>query len=110
MIGSVVGHAAFSRAEPEAAAAENAFDRRAITALNDSTTGYADAVRTDIDEAGDPDTADLLTEISRAVDEQSWFLEVHVQEPTGTLRDGDAARRGSHGSGASRPALRTAST
>ena len=41
------------------------------------------------DEAGDPDTADLLTEVSRAIDKQLWFLEAHVQEPTGEMRDGD---------------------
>ena len=41
---------------------------------------------------GDDDTADLFTEISRAVDKHLWFLEAHVQEPTGTLRDGNAGR------------------
>jgi starvation-inducible DNA-binding protein len=56
---------------------------------------YATAVRQTIaetDEAGDPDTADLFTEISRAVDKHLWFLEAHVQEPTGTLRDGNQGR------------------
>lgn len=64
-----------------------------VAALIDSYAGYANAVRENIDEtdeAGDPDTADLFTEVSRAVDKQLWFLEAHVQEPTGQMRDGDA--------------------
>ena len=63
-----------------------------VAALIDSYAGYANAVRENIDEtdeAGDPDTADLFTEISRAVDKQLWFLEAHVQEPTGDMRDGN---------------------
>ncbi len=66
-----------------------------IAALIDSYAAYANAVRQNIDEtdeAGDPDTADLFTEISRAVDKHLWFLEAHVQEPTGTLRDGISGR------------------
>ena len=66
-----------------------------IAALIDSYATYANAVRENIDEtdeAGDPDTADLFTEISRAVDKHLWFLEAHVQEPTGALRDGNAGR------------------
>jgi len=66
-----------------------------VAALIDSYAAYANAVRENIDEtdeAGDPGTADLFTEISRAVDKQLWFLEAHVQEPTGTLRDGNPGR------------------
>ncbi|MEH3144151.1 MAG: DNA starvation/stationary phase protection protein Dps [Methylobacterium frigidaeris] len=65
-----------------------------ISALIDRYATYANAVRQNIDEtdeAGDADTADLFTEVSRAVDKQLWFLEAHVQEPTGTMRDGDGA-------------------
>lgn len=63
-----------------------------LAALIDRYAAYANAVRTNIDEtdeAGEPDTADLFTEISRAVDKQLWFLEAHVQEPKGNMRDGD---------------------
>ena len=63
-----------------------------LAALIDRYSVYANAVRQNIDEtdeAGDPDTADLLTEVSRAIDKQLWFLEAHVQEPTGEIRDGD---------------------
>ena len=31
------------------------------------------------DEAGDKDTADLFTEVSRALDKDLWFLEAHLQ-------------------------------
>jgi len=30
-------------------------------------------------ELGDADTADLFTEISRAIDKQLWFVEAHLQ-------------------------------
>jgi starvation-inducible DNA-binding protein len=63
-----------------------------LAALIDRYAAFANSVRTSIDEAdeaGDPDTADLFTEISRGLDKQLWFLEAHVQEPTGPIRDGD---------------------
>ena len=63
-----------------------------LAALIDRYGSYANAVRENIDEAddaGDAGTADLFTEISRGVDKQLWFLEAHVQEPTGNMRDGD---------------------
>ncbi len=63
-----------------------------LAALIDRYSVFANSVRENIDEtdeAGDPDTADLLTEVSRAIDKQLWFLEAHVQEPTGEIRDGD---------------------
>jgi starvation-inducible DNA-binding protein len=65
-----------------------------LAALIDRYATYANAVRKNIDEtddAGDPGTSDLFTEISRGVDKSLWFLEAHVQEPTGQLRDGDGA-------------------
>ena len=60
-----------------------------IKALIDRYARFANSVRQNIDdtgEAGDPGTADLLTEVSRAVDKQLWFLEAHAQEPSGTFR------------------------
>jgi DNA-binding ferritin-like protein len=39
-----------------------------------------DTFRTEQDEAGDPDTADIFTEVSRGIDKQLWFLEAHTQE------------------------------
>jgi starvation-inducible DNA-binding protein len=63
-----------------------------LAALIDRYALYANAVRKNIDDtddAGDAGTSDLFTEISRGVDKQLWFLEAHVQEPTGAMRDGD---------------------
>ena len=63
-----------------------------VAALIDRYAVYANAVRQNIDdtdEAGDAGTSDLLTEVSRGVDKQLWFLEAHVQEPKGDMRDGD---------------------
>jgi starvation-inducible DNA-binding protein len=54
-----------------------------VHALIERYAAVANAVRTSIDEAdeaGDPDTADLFTEVSRGIDKQLWFLEAHIQE------------------------------
>jgi starvation-inducible DNA-binding protein len=54
-----------------------------IHALIDRYATFANALRANIDEvdeAGDPDTADLFTEVSRGMDKQLWFLEAHTQE------------------------------
>ncbi len=43
----------------------------------------ANIVRDDIDrtaEMGDADTADMLTGVSRSLEEALWFLEAHVQD------------------------------
>jgi starvation-inducible DNA-binding protein len=43
---------------------------------------FGGIVRNAIEEAdrlGDPDTADLFTQISRAVDKYTWFVEAHAQ-------------------------------
>jgi starvation-inducible DNA-binding protein len=56
-----------------------------VHALIERYAACANAVRKNIDEtddAGDKDTADLLTEVSRGLDKQLWFLEAHVQEPS----------------------------
>jgi starvation-inducible DNA-binding protein len=63
-----------------------------LAALIDRYADYGNALRDNIDaadDAGDADTADLFTEVSRGIDKQLWFLEAHVQEPTGQIRDGD---------------------
>ena len=52
-------------------------------ALIDRYAAVANAIRQsidEVDEAGDPDTADIFTEVSRGVDKQLWFLEAHTQE------------------------------
>ncbi|MBW8269296.1 DNA starvation/stationary phase protection protein Dps [Caldovatus aquaticus] len=53
-----------------------------VRALAERYAQVAKALRTGIDqaaEAGDADTADLLTEQSRAVDKMLWMLEAHLQ-------------------------------
>jgi starvation-inducible DNA-binding protein len=54
-----------------------------VTALSDRYAVYAATNRAAIDEAaeaGDQDTADMFTEISRAADKHLWFLEGHLQK------------------------------
>jgi starvation-inducible DNA-binding protein len=54
-----------------------------LTALIERYGKAANNVRESIDqadEAGDADTADIFTEVSRGLDKALWFLEAHVQE------------------------------
>ncbi|MCA1685277.1 MAG: DNA starvation/stationary phase protection protein Dps [Planctomycetia bacterium] len=56
--------------------------REHVAALVERFSLYAAHVRSAIDESdglGDKSTADLYTEISRAVDKRLWFLEAHLQ-------------------------------
>ena len=51
-------------------------------ALADRLAAFGKAVRDAINatgEAGDADTSDLFTEISREIDKQLWFVEAHLQ-------------------------------
>lgn len=55
---------------------------RHVRALIHQVAQLASTVRSAISkaaEAGDPTTADLFTEISRALDKDLWFLEAHIQ-------------------------------
>ena len=56
-----------------------------LAALIERYGKAANAARAGIDEsddAGDADTADILTAYSRALDKALWFLEAHTQEPS----------------------------
>ena len=60
-----------------------------LKALIDHFAIHANAIRQsidDADEAGDPDTADIFTQVSRELDKELWFLEAHVQEESGKPR------------------------
>lgn len=51
-------------------------------ALSDRLAAFGKLVRDAINstaEAGDADTSDLFTEVSRAIDKQLWFVEAHLQ-------------------------------
>ena len=53
-----------------------------ITALSGALAQFGQSVRHSIDEAGqlpDAATADVFTEVSRAVDKLLWFVEAHQQ-------------------------------
>jgi starvation-inducible DNA-binding protein len=53
-----------------------------VAAVSDRLAAFGKAARAAIDSAaqfGDPDTADIFTEVSREVDKQLWFLEAHLQ-------------------------------
>ena len=53
-----------------------------VEALAERYAAFAATTRAGIDAAtdlGDQSTADLLTEVSRAVDKSLWFLEAHLQ-------------------------------
>jgi starvation-inducible DNA-binding protein len=53
-----------------------------VDALSTALADFGRLVRQNIDdtsELGDQDTADLLTEISREIDKNLWFVEAHIQ-------------------------------
>ncbi len=53
-----------------------------VEAIADRLAAYGEAVRTATDKAvelEDQDTADLFTEVSRAIDKDLWFVEAHLQ-------------------------------
>jgi len=66
-----------------------------VTALADRYAPYARTIREAIDQTddlGDADTADLYTEVSRAIDKRLWFLEAHLQTSTEATARFDGAQ------------------
>lgn len=56
--------------------------QESVSALVERYADLAETTRKAIDtadEAGDMDTADLFTEVSRGLDKSLWFLEAHLQ-------------------------------
>ncbi len=57
-------------------------DRETAAVVADRLAAFGTAVRAAIDESdelGDQATADLFTEVSRAIDKHLWFVEAHLQ-------------------------------
>ena len=53
-----------------------------VDALSSALSAFGKKVRANIDEAdeaGDMDTADVFTEVSRGIDKLLWFVEAHIQ-------------------------------
>ena len=53
-----------------------------VDALSSALAAFGKEVRKSIDEAddaGDKDTADVFTEVSRGIDKLLWFVEAHIQ-------------------------------
>jgi len=67
-----------------------------VVALADRYAAYGKTIREEIDitgDIGDADTADLYTEISRAIDKRLWLLEAHLQAPLELITVNGAARK-----------------
>ena len=57
-------------------------EKQHLTALADRLAAFGKLAREAInasDEAGDKDTADLFTGVSRSIDKDLWFIEAHLQ-------------------------------
>ena len=53
-----------------------------LNSLRERFASFAKSCRTAIDEAdeaGDVDTADIMTEVSRAIDKDLWFIAAHLE-------------------------------
>ncbi len=53
-----------------------------VDALSSALAAFGKEVRSSVDEAdeaGDMDTADVFTEVSRGIDKLLWFVEAHIQ-------------------------------
>ncbi len=77
-----------------------------VVALADRYAAYGKSLRAEIDatdDMGDADTADLYTEISRAIDKRLWFLEAHLQAPLELTVANGTARKAAAKAKASEP-------
>ena len=66
-----------------------------VAALSDALAQFSGKAREAIDELeemGDPDSMDLLTEVSRGVDKWLWFVEAHQQTTPASI-EGSRSRR-----------------
>ena len=63
--------------------ANTADGRSHVEALSSALAAFGKAARKGIDQAnelGDPDTADLFTEVSRGIDKWLWMVEAHLHQ------------------------------
>lgn len=66
-----------------------------VEALADRYAQYAESVRENIDVTDhleDKDSADIYTEVSRAIDKRLWFLEAHLQAESASRETRMAAK------------------
>ena len=80
-----------------------------VQAMRDALATFGRGVRKAIDDTtalNDADTADLFTEVSRAVDKSLWMVEAHVQDLFAEAKEGDrSVLRGESRSDRSRSGL-----
>jgi starvation-inducible DNA-binding protein len=82
--------------------AGNGTGEQHVAAVADVLADFGKSVRqavTTSSDAGDQDTADIFTEVSRGVDKWLWFVEAHHQAGAwahGSAREGDAGRHPAH--------------
>ena len=70
-----------ARSAAEPVSSEMEADKAHVELLSKALAKFGSYVRASIDEFGrhgDPDSADLATEISRGVDKDLWFVEAHL--------------------------------
>jgi starvation-inducible DNA-binding protein len=77
-----------------------------IAALSDALSEFGRTARMGIEEMnqlGDADAADILTEVSRGIDKWLWFVEAHQQDAWTDVGEAASADAGANGVAVARP-------